>query len=82
MLFLESETVFVLSTFHMPEKSLIAKKEQTYVQISQCSTGKIIKVTQNWSFSASVKFTFTTGLKRSIQTTALTSEKSNFSSVY
>lgn len=79
--FRESETVFTLSASHMPEKSLIMTQEQTYVQIWQQSTGKIISVPQNWSFSASVKIKFTTDLKRSIQTTVFISDKSDFSSV-
>jgi len=31
VIFRESERVFALRTFHKPEKSLIATKEQTYV---------------------------------------------------
>lgn len=50
-----SETIFTLSSSHMPGKSLIMTKEQTYVQIWQQSAGRTIRVAQKRSFSASVK---------------------------
>lgn len=53
--FWESGTVFGLNTFHVPEKSLTAMEEQTYVQIWQWTAGRIIKVSQHWSFSPLVK---------------------------